>query len=77
VLEVSQIARTIARALQLNEDLTEAIALAHDLGHAPFATLGSVAWMRCWEVATVTTSRVFGWSSTLSRTVLDSISVLK
>ncbi|MCI6354240.1 HD domain-containing protein, partial [Eubacterium coprostanoligenes] len=34
-LEVSQIARTIARALQLNEDLTEAIALGHDLGHTP------------------------------------------
>ncbi len=39
-LEVSQIARTIARALQLNEDLTEAIALAHDLGHAPFGHTG-------------------------------------
>ena len=35
-LEVAQIARTIARALCLNEDLTEAIALAHDLGHTPF-----------------------------------------
>lgn len=35
-LEVSQIARTIARALRLNEDLTEAIALGHDLGHTPF-----------------------------------------
>ena len=35
-LEVSQTARTIARALRLNEDLTEAIALGHDLGHAPF-----------------------------------------
>ena len=35
-LEVAQIARTVARALNLNEDLTEAIALGHDLGHAPF-----------------------------------------
>ena len=35
-LEVSQIARTIARALRLNEDLTEAVALGHDLGHTPF-----------------------------------------
>lgn len=35
-LEVSQIARTIARSLRLNEDLTEAIALGHDLGHTPF-----------------------------------------
>lgn len=39
-LEVSQIARTIARALQLNEDLTEAIALGHDLGHSPFGHSG-------------------------------------
>ncbi|HOA83476.1 MAG TPA: deoxyguanosinetriphosphate triphosphohydrolase [Thermodesulfovibrio thiophilus] len=40
VLEVSQIARTIARALQLNEDLTEAISLGHDLGHTPFGHAG-------------------------------------
>ena len=39
-LEVSQIARTLARALNLNEDLTEAIALAHDLGHTPFGHAG-------------------------------------
>ena len=39
-LEVSQIARTIARALALNEDLTEAIALGHDLGHTPFGHAG-------------------------------------
>lgn len=39
-MEVSQIARTIARALRLNEDLTEAIALAHDLGHTPFGHAG-------------------------------------
>jgi dGTPase len=39
-LEVSQIARTIAKALQLNEDLTEAIALGHDLGHTPFGHAG-------------------------------------
>lgn len=39
-MEVSQIARTIARALRLNEDLTEAIALAHDLGHTPFGHSG-------------------------------------
>ena len=42
-LEVSQIARTIARALRLNEDLTEAIALGHDLGHTPFGHLGEQA----------------------------------
>ena len=39
-LEVAQIARTIARALGLNEDLTEAIALGHDLGHTPFGHAG-------------------------------------
>jgi dGTPase len=39
-LEVSQISRTIARALRLNEDLTEAIALGHDLGHTPFGHAG-------------------------------------
>ena len=38
-LEVSQIGRTIARALRLNEDLVEAIALGHDLGHTPFWSL--------------------------------------
>ncbi len=42
-LEVSQIARTVARALNLNEDLTEAIALAHDLGHTPFGHAGERA----------------------------------
>jgi dGTPase len=42
-LEVSQIARTIARALRLNEDLTEAISLGHDLGHTPFGHLGEQA----------------------------------
>lgn len=40
VLEVSQIARTVARALRLNEDLTEAVALGHDLGHTPFGHAG-------------------------------------
>ncbi len=42
-LEVAQIARTIARALDLNEDLTEAIALGHDLGHTPFGHAGEQA----------------------------------
>jgi dGTPase len=42
-LEVSQIARTASRALRLNEDLTEAIALGHDLGHTPFGHLGEEA----------------------------------
>ena len=42
-LEVGQIARTIARAFRLNEDLTEAIAMAHDLGHTPFGHAGERA----------------------------------
>ncbi len=42
-LEVSQISRSIARALRLNEDLTEAIALGHDLGHTPFGHAGERA----------------------------------
>ncbi len=46
-LEVAQIARTIARALDVNEDLTEAIALAHDLGHTPFGHAGQGALHGC------------------------------
>ncbi len=46
-LEVAQIARSIARTLQLNEDLTEAIALAHDLGHTPFGHAGQDALNEC------------------------------
>src|SRR5687767_12638019 len=42
-LEVTQIARTVARALRLNEDLAEAIGLGHDLGHAPFGHAGETA----------------------------------
>lgn len=45
-LEVSQIARTISRALNLNEDLTEAIALGHDLGHTPFGHCGEAVLNR-------------------------------
>lgn len=46
-VEVSRIARTIARALSLNEDLTEAIALGHDLGHTPFGHAGEAALSAC------------------------------
>lgn len=46
-LEVAQIARSVARALGVNEDLTEAIALAHDLGHTPFGHAGQSALNAC------------------------------
>ncbi|HSW53153.1 MAG TPA: deoxyguanosinetriphosphate triphosphohydrolase, partial [Sulfuricaulis sp.] len=46
-IEVAQIARSVARALGLNEDLTEAIALAHDLGHTPFGHSGQDALNEC------------------------------
>ncbi len=48
-LEVAQIARSVARALRLNEDLTEAIALGHDLGHTPFGHTGEEAVSACLE----------------------------
>ena len=46
-LEVAQVARTVARALRVNEDLTEAICLAHDLGHTPFGHAGQDALNEC------------------------------
>jgi dGTPase len=46
-IEVAQITRTVARALALNEDLAEAIALAHDLGHTPFGHAGQAALNEC------------------------------
>lgn len=60
-LEVSQIARTIARALRLNEDLTEAISLGHDLGTPLSATPGNRCWMRSAPMATATAPRASGW----------------
>ena len=48
-LEVTQIARIMARALRLNEDLTEAIAMGHDLGHTPFGHAGEDALRRCFD----------------------------
>ena len=48
-LEVTQIARTIARSLSLNEDLAEAIALGHDLGHSPFGHAGERVLMKCFS----------------------------
>ena len=46
-LEVARISRTIARALKLNEDLTEAVAMGHDLGHTPFGHAGEGALSEC------------------------------
>lgn len=46
-IEVAQLARTVSRSLRLNEDLTEAIALAHDLGHTPFGHAGQTALDDC------------------------------
>ena len=46
-LEVTQVSRTVARALRLNEDLTEAIGLGHDLGHPPFGHIGEEALDEC------------------------------
>ena len=48
-LEVAQITRTLARALHLNEDLAEAIALSHDLGHTPFGHAGQDALNACMQ----------------------------
>ncbi|MBQ8509815.1 MAG: deoxyguanosinetriphosphate triphosphohydrolase [Clostridia bacterium] len=48
-LEVTQIARTMARALSLNEDLCEAAALGHDLGHTPFGHIGEDALRQCYS----------------------------
>ena len=59
-LEVAQIARTMARALELNEDIAEAVALAHDLGHPPFGHAGEAALN---EVM----ADLFGYKNTFSR----------
>ena len=47
-LEVTRIAKTVTRALGLNEDLAEAIAMGHDLGHTPFGHAGEAALTECW-----------------------------
>ena len=69
-LEMMQISRTIARALSLNEDLTEAISLGHDLGHTPSVTLGkkpspAPSWLTDARSATTNTPCA---SSIISRT---------
>ena len=58
-LEVSQNARTIAKALRLNEDLVEAIALGHDLGHTPFGHAGEFLLNQVYEGAPQRTERTY------------------
>ena len=48
-MEVSQIARTLARSLGLNEDLSETLSLSHDLGHTPFGHAGEEALKSMYE----------------------------
>ncbi|MBR4869128.1 MAG: deoxyguanosinetriphosphate triphosphohydrolase, partial [Clostridia bacterium] len=81
-LEVAQIARTIARSLRLNEDLTEAIALGHDLGHTPFGHAGERALTACFpegfrhneqSVRVVQVLEKNGKGLNLTREVLDGI----
>lgn len=60
-LEVAQIARTIARALKMNESLTEAIALGHDLGHTPFGHAGEYILNEICPEGFPIISRVSGW----------------
>jgi dGTPase len=64
-LEVAQLSRSIARMLRLNEDLVEAIALAHDLGHTPFGHAGQDALHACMRrtAASSTTCRACAWST--------------
>ncbi len=71
-LEACGIARTVARALGLNEDLTEAIGLGHDLGHPPFGHTGEEALdaalrERCGRASSTTSTRC-GWSTCWSAT---------
>ena len=60
-LEVAQLGRSIARSLQLNEDLVEAIALAHDLGHTPFGHAGQDALNACMQSIAPTGHAGDGW----------------
>ena len=74
-LEVAQLGRSIARSLQLNEDLVEAIALAHDLGHTPFGHAGQDALNDCMAAhgaASSTTCRACAWSTSWRSAIRDS-----
>ena len=75
-LEVTQVSRTVARALALNEDLVEAIGLGHDLGHPPFGHVGEEALDRCLQERFgrrfCTTSTRCGWWTRWSATGVGS-----
>ena len=66
-LEVTQIARTIGRALLLNEDLIEAIGLGHDLGHTPFGHAGETALAEAWDRTRQRTHEEITWAETAAR----------
>ena len=70
-IEVASISRTVARALGLNEDLAEAIALAHDLGHTPFGHAGEEALDRLMRITAVsiTMDRACGSWRSLKRAI--------
>ena len=70
-LEVSQIARTISRALRLNEDLTEAISMGHDLGHTPFGHCGEDVLNELLPNGFETTSKACAWLKNWKTTAKD------
>ena len=74
-LEVAQIARTIARALALNEDLTEAIALGHDVGHTPFGHAGEEALEKALKKADATQTFRHYEQSVRVLTVLENLNL--
>ena len=76
-LEVAQIARTIARALRLNEDLTEAVALGHDLGHTPFGHAGERALNQVFENGTAVDYSEAEATKILSETEVTAIADVK
>ena len=75
--DVSQIARSISRSLALNEDLAEAIALGHDLGHTPFGHVGERCSISFSHTVFCITNSPFAWWTLLKRTAKGSILRMK